>query len=124
MNRLLTLDLEKIDSEMGVIKGQKVDAWTQPLCDIHNRNTIYNIWKKDRDSKQKKNEYDGSHSSLSKVDCSLNLQLTYNIKIESCSKLEISVTEHLIEVVDKLSTTAVVFFRFERILKCKHLYGA
>ena len=35
---------------------------------------------------------------------------------QSCSKLEISVTEHLVEVVDKLSTTA-------RILKCKHLYG-
>ena len=42
----------------------------------------------------------------------------------SCSKLVISVTEHLVEVVDKLSTTAVVFFRSERILKCKHLYGA
>ena len=41
-----------------------------------------------------------------------------------CSKLEFSVTEHLVEVVDKLSTTAVVFFRSERILKCKHLYGA
>ena len=27
--------------------------------------------------------------------------------VESCSKLEISVTEHLVEVVDKLSTTAV-----------------
>ena len=33
-------------------------------------------------------------------------------------------TEHLVEVVDKLSTTTVVFFRSERILKCKHLYGA
>ena len=42
----------------------------------------------------------------------------------SCSKLVISVTEHLVEVVDKLSTTAAVFFRSERILKCKHLYGA
>ena len=42
----------------------------------------------------------------------------------SCSKLVISVTEHLVEVVDKLSTTAVVFSRSERILKCKHLYGA
>ena len=41
----------------------------------------------------------------------------------SCSKLVISVTEHLVEAVDKLSTTAVVFFRSERILKCKHLYG-
>ena len=41
-----------------------------------------------------------------------------------CSKLVISVTEHLVEVVDKLSNTAVVFFRSERILKCKHLYGA
>ena len=41
----------------------------------------------------------------------------------SCSKLVLSVTEHLVEVVDKLSTTAVVFFRSERILKCKHLYG-
>ena len=27
-----------------------------------------------------------------------------------------SVTEHLVEVVDKLSTTAVVFFRSEKIL--------
>ena len=27
--------------------------------------------------------------------------------VESCSKLEISVTEHLVEVVDKLSNTAV-----------------
>ena len=40
------------------------------------------------------------------------------------SKLVISVTEHLVEVVDKLSTTAVVFFRPKRILKWKHLYGA
>ena len=37
--------------------------------------------------------------------------------VESCSKLVISVTEHLVEVVDKLSTTAVVFFRSERILR-------
>ena len=43
---------------------------------------------------------------------------------ESCSKQVISVTEHLVEVVDKFSTTAVVFFRSERILKCKCLYGA
>ena len=43
---------------------------------------------------------------------------------ESCSKLVISVTEHLVEVVDKLSTTVVVFFRSEEILKCKCLYGA
>ena len=42
----------------------------------------------------------------------------------SCSKLVISGTEHLVEVVDKLSTTTVVIFRSERILKCKHLYGA
>ena len=32
-------------------------------------------------------------------------------KKRPCSKLEISVTEHLVEVVDKLSTTAVVFLR-------------
>ena len=44
--------------------------------------------------------------------------------VESCSKLVISGTEHLVEVVDKLSTTTVVFFRSERILKCKCLYGA
>ena len=44
--------------------------------------------------------------------------------VESCSKLVISVTEHLVAVVNKLSTTAVVFFRSERILKCKCLYGA
>ena len=30
-----------------------------------------------------------------------------------CSKLVISVTEHLVEVVDKFSTTAVVFFRLQ-----------
>ena len=42
----------------------------------------------------------------------------------SCSKLVISGTEHLVEVLDKHSTTAVVFFRSERILKCKCLYGA
>ena len=42
----------------------------------------------------------------------------------SCSKLVISVTEHLVEVVDKLSTTSLVFFRSERILKCMHLHGA
>ena len=47
-----------------------------------------------------------------------------NRKIKSCSALVISVTEHLVEVVDKLSTIGVVFFRSERILKCKHLYGA
>ena len=41
----------------------------------------------------------------------------------SCSKQVISVTEHLVEVVDRLSTTAVVVFRSERILKCKLLYG-
>ena len=33
--------------------------------------------------------------------------------IKSCSKLVMSVTEHLVEVVDKLSTTSVVFFRPE-----------
>ena len=43
---------------------------------------------------------------------------------KSCSKLVISVTEHLVEVVDKLSTTSVVFFRSERKLECMHLYGA
>ena len=41
-----------------------------------------------------------------------------------CSKLVISATEHPLEVVDKLSSTAVVFFRSEKILKCKHLHGA
>ena len=50
------------------------------------------------------------------------LNAKYNL--HSCSKLVISGTEHLVEVVDKLSTTTVVFFRSERILKCKHLYGA
>ena len=35
----------------------------------------------------------------------------------SCSKLVISVTEHLVEVVDKLSTTAVVFFKSWRRLQ-------
>ena len=42
----------------------------------------------------------------------------------SCSKMVISVTEHLVEVVDKLSTPTVVFFSPERILKCMHLYVA
>ena len=48
---------------------------------------------------------------------------TKNTLTISYCKLVISVTEHLVKVVDKLSTTAVVFFRSERILKCKHLYG-
>ena len=48
----------------------------------------------------------------------------HNNKETSCTKLVISVKEHLVEVVDKLSTTVVVFFRSERILKCKCLYGA
>ena len=42
-----------------------------------------------------------------------NLKMRFipnNHGTHSCSKLEISVTEHLVEVVDKLSTTAVVFF--------------
>ena len=42
------------------------------------------------------------------VQCSIN-------KKYSCSKLVISVTEHLVEVVDKLSTTAVVFFIWLRL---------
>ena len=46
----------------------------------------------------------------------LTLFMHYTIYY-ACSKLEISVTEHLVEVVDKLSATAVVFFRSERILK-------
>ena len=37
------------------------------------------------------------------------------ITFNSCSKLVISGTEHLVEVVDKLSSTTVVFFRSERI---------
>ena len=52
------------------------------------------------------------------------ITIIINIFLGSCSKLVISVTEHLVEVVDKLSTIAVVFFRSEKILKCKHLYGA
>ena len=36
-----------------------------------------------------------------------------NVLNLSCSKLVIFVTEHLVEVVDKLSTTSVVFFRSE-----------
>ena len=44
--------------------------------------------------------------------------------IQSCSRLVISVTEHLVEVVDKLSTTAVVFIRSERELEYMCLYGA
>ena len=43
---------------------------------------------------------------------------------QSCSKLVMSGTEYLVEVLDKLSMTAVVFFRSERILTCKCLYGA
>ena len=43
--------------------------------------------------------------------------------LKPSSKLLISGTEHLVEVVDKLSTTPVVFFGSERILKCKCLYG-
>ena len=54
---------------------------------------------------------------------SLNMcAFTKNHAILSCSKLVISVTEHVVEVADKLSTTAVVFFRSERVLKCKGLH--
>ena len=38
--------------------------------------------------------------------------------IQSCSRLVISVTEHLVEVVDNLSTTSVVSFRSEMELEC------
>ena len=56
--------------------------------------------------------------------CLLDLNTAFEtIDHDSCSKLEFSVTEHLVEVVDKLSTTAVVFCRSERILTCKCLYG-
>ena len=43
--------------------------------------------------------------------------------IQSCSRLVISGTEHLVEVLDELSTTSVVFFRSERELECMCLYG-
>ena len=58
------------------------------------------------------------------VYCAWPFLTSLNKSAYFCSKLVISVTEHLVEVVDKLSTTAVVFFRSERILKCKCLYGA
>ena len=48
----------------------------------------------------------------------------FKTELQSCSKLVISVTEHLVKVGDKLSTASVVFFRSERILKCMCLYGA
>ena len=55
----------------------------------------------------------------------VNQTIKINVKDKKfSSKLVISVTEHLVEVVDKLLTTTVVFFRSERILKCKCLYGA
>ena len=51
--------------------------------------------------------------------------MTKMVKLStSWSKLVFSGTVHLVVLVDKLSTTAVVFFRSERRLKCKHLYGA
>ena len=55
---------------------------------------------------------------------SMSFDCTKKLNCLPCSKLVISVTEHLVEVVDKLSTTAVFFFRSERILKCKRLYWA
>ena len=66
------------------------------------------------------------HTEMSTIcnDLSIHYSILMNLQHKiSCSKLVISVTEHLVEVVDKLSTTAVVFFRSERILKCKCLYG-
>ena len=44
---------------------------------------------------------------------SLTLVAMQLVVVGSCSKLVMSVTEHLVEVVDKLSTTVVVFFRSE-----------
>ena len=63
-------------------------------------------------------------NSISSLNSAILHSCNFGHSCLSCSKLVISVTEHLVEVVDKLSTTAVVFFRSERILKCKHLYGA
>ena len=83
------------------------------------------------------NEADIQHNKLLNLDNTMLMYRIYNadtleklintvqeIHNVTCSKLVFSVTEHLVEVVDNLSTTAVVFFRSERILKCKHLYGA
>ena len=55
-----------------------------------------------------------------------NLALPNSVReiFQSCSKLVISVTEHLVEVVDKLSPTAVVFFRSERILNASAYMGS
>ena len=59
------------------------------------------------------------------LNTSLNVWCRFLILlVESCSKLVISGTEHLVEVVDKLTTTTVVFFGSERILKCKHVFKA
>ena len=43
--------------------------------------------------------------------------------LESLSWLEFSGTEHLVEVLDKLSSTSLDFFRSERELECMCLYG-
>ena len=61
---------------------------------------------------------------ISVDDCDAIIRQYKTFIAESCSKLVIFVTEHVVEVADKLSTTAVVFFRSERILQCKCLYGA
>ena len=66
-----------------------------------------------------KNEWP-SYYLCTGIGCSV---FSYQLQL-SCSKLVISGTEHLVAVVDKLSTTTVVFFRSEGILKGKHLYGA
>ena len=63
----------------------------------------------------------GSRASTNRDRIRFDVDFSF-LLVESCSKLVFSVTEHLVEVVDKLSTTAVVFFRSERILICKCLY--
>ena len=39
------------------------------------------------------------------------------------TKSKYSGTEHLVDVLEKLSTTSVVYFRSERELEFMHLYG-
>ena len=101
-----TLELQQFNIKFNHIEGKK-----KVVADVISRLKTLNRYEK----------FQEVDPVLSVADIEDALE---NIIEESCSKLVISVTEHLVEVVDKLSTTTVVFFRSERTLKCKHLYGA
>ena len=106
--------------------GEVLNKDTDTLCNAQKKTSLENPLLQDISI------LNGNNSSqledwLTDIETASELMGKSRTKLEeaksggSCSKLVISVIEPLVEVVDKHSTTAVVFFRSERILKCKCL---